>query len=260
MLQQISVHSQQTASEQPPLNTTAAHSQLAAAFSQLYQKFEESQSTQLALARQFENFQQASIEPIPSIRRISAEPQKSATLVNPYPQSRPRSTPTISLNRIRYTRSCQDGCPCSCHRTRTYFAQPRPSRLLGFGSMSFDGISIPWSSCSVHACKQSTVSSIRMKYFLPTWFVSRIVSIWLTTSPLYGPELLIKVPRYMGKRGYLQSPVHVAILRGDLDTLQCFLAERLCTPNDFIGGDDSLLLVCRPIQFPASWEVLTDEF
>jgi hypothetical protein len=59
---------------------------------------------------------------------------------------------------------------------------------------------------------------------------------------------------------WTRSRASRAIIDHDVDTLRRCLAERLCTPNDFIDGYDSLLFVCRPIQSPASWEVLTDEF
>ena len=69
-----------------------------------------------------------------------------------------------------------------------------------------------------------------------------MISVWFTSSPIYGPECLLRIPRYVNAwdgsyRGFR------AVMFGDLESLQRLLAEGTCTPNDFFADNDSLLLV-----------------
>ena len=244
MLQQISVHTDQIASEQQASNfqVAAALPQLQGAIGLLYQKLEESQSTQAALTRLLGNVRQASVDSTPNAAIGSPRQAMEIACKTQLTRHRMSSTSEINISGIRYGR-CQSSCPCSCHRIRKSVLYPSSRKLLGFGSMSFAGIPMLGGGCNVQACKQTTTPSVRINYCLPTWLALRMISIWFTSSPLYGPELLIRVPRYVEMGEFGVPPGVGAIVRHDLESLRRCLAIGLCTPNDIYGPDCSLLLV-----------------
>ena len=206
----------------------------------LYQKLEESQSTQAALTRLLGDVRQASVDSTPNAAVGSPGQAMEIARKTQLTRHRMSSTSEINISGIRHGR-CQSSCPCSCHGESVLY--PSSPKLLGFGSMSFAGIPMLGGRCSVQACKQTTTPSVRINYCLPTWLALRMISIWFTSSPLYGPELLIRVPRYV-ETGEFGNPSGVnAIVRGDLESLRLCLVDGLCTPNDMYGPDCSLLLV-----------------
>ena len=225
----------------------------------LYQKLEESQSTQAALTRLLGNVRQASVDSTPNTAVGSPGQAMEIARKTQLTRHRISSASEINISGIRYGR-CQSSCPCSCHRIRKSVLYLNSPKLLGFGSMSVAGFPMLGGRCNVQACKQATTPSVRIKYCLPTWLALRMISIWFTSSPLYGPELLIRVPRYVERGEFGNPPGFDAIVQGDLESLRRCLADGLCTPNDFYGPKHSLLLVrkhfrvcCRQLPL-RKWE------
>ena len=170
MLQQISVRTDQIASEQQASNlqVAAALPQLQDAMVHLYRKLEESQSSQAALTRLLGNVRQASVDSTPNATVGSPGQAMEIACKTQLTRHRMSSTSEIKISGIRHG-CCQSSCPCSCHRIRKSVRYPSSPKLLGFGSMSFAGIPMLGGRCNVQACKQTTTPSVRINYCLPTW-------------------------------------------------------------------------------------------
>ena len=97
------------------------------------------------------------------------------------------------LRKVRNPRICQRYCRCDCHKTQRISTPRALRRYIGFGSMQISG-RYSLQRCNITDCKQSASSNLKLDYALPRWFVLRILSISYNSDPLYGPELLLRVP------------------------------------------------------------------
>ena len=164
-----------------------------AAASQMGQRFEACQSTQLELIRLLRHVQHANLASLSGEGTVLLKDVDEPTgqLINR--RSRVSSNHERKIRKARTLRTCQPNCDCSCHSARQIWTPRVWRKCIGFGSMSISGrYSLP--KCNIGDCKQSASPSVRVDYILPTWFILRMVSIWYNSSPLHGPELLLRVP------------------------------------------------------------------
>ena len=167
--------------------------EFAVAASQIREKIEESQATQLELLRLLSHVRQANLtgsfgggKPL-----LRADDGPTGQLIKP--RSRVGSTHELKLRKVRTHRICQPSCRCNCHRTQRISTPLTLRKCIGFGSMQISG-RYTLQQCNITDCKQSTSSNLKLDYILPRWFAGRMLSIWYNSAPLYGPELLLRVP------------------------------------------------------------------
>ena len=194
-LQEISSTTDEVLNEQKRTQSQvlAVVPELAVATSQMRQRIEESQATQLELIRLLSHVRQANLTCLSGERNLLLKDDDGPTgqLVNP--RSRVASNQERRLRKGRNPRTCQHNCGCNCHKTQ-YFSTPWTLRkCIGFGSMQISG-SYSLQQCNIRDCKQSASAGLRLDYIPPRWFALRMVSIWYNSSPLHGPELLLRVP------------------------------------------------------------------
>ena len=165
----------------------------AAAASQMDQRYEASQSTQLELIRLLRHVQQADIASLSGEGNLLLKDVHEPTdqLINP--RSGVISNHECKIRKDRTLRTCQRKCRCNCHKTQVIRMPWAWRKCIGIGSMRISG-SYSLQQCNIRGCKQSASPSLRLDYILPTWFMLRMVSIWYNSSPLHGPELLLRVP------------------------------------------------------------------
>ena len=167
--------------------------ELAVAASQMRQRIEESQTTQLELIRILGHVRQANLTGFCGEGNLLLKDDDGSTgqLINP--RSRVGSNHERKLRKVRNPRTCQHNCGCNCHKTQQISTPWTLQKCIGFGSIR---ISSRYSlqRCYIRGCKQSASSSLRLDYILPRWFALRMLSIWYNSAPLYGPELLLRVP------------------------------------------------------------------
>ena len=103
----------------------------------------------------------------------------------------------------------------------------------------------PVETCSracLRSCKQGAGLAITITHFLPTWLSQRMISAWFTSTPLCGPELLLKIYRVVDFR---KDPSVKAVTCGRLEDLQTLLATGTISPYIISQYDHSLLHVCQ---------------
>ena len=218
--------------------------QLAATF--LPQILQEVLSTGSAVTDFLKHFPRLTLEsPHSDLQSVSDTAHSSATQTNKNDTYRGSSC-QLQPRRTFEDPHCRSSCPCECHRT--YFSSsPWPlARLYGRVCVERKGSSWVGASHHIQSCKASGVSQIRVIYFVPTWFAMKAYDIRYTSSPLHGPEWLIKIPRLVSLYG---NSGFKAIQLRDLPMFRSLIANGECTPYDITGTGISLLNVIVVVIF-----------
>lgn len=231
---------------QSRLESSATSSKFIIAASQVIQRFEESHATQLELVRLLGHVRDTSLAPQSSLQGPNSESVKapsdnkevavSAKNLKP----RMRSKHECQVRVSRPSRTHRQNCPCTCHRYRERPKIYRPwSNVLDLGFFVVDS-GPDQQACDVECRKQVTAPYLEVKYILPTWFIFRMISMSLTSSPLYGPELLLRVPCV------LPWPDHnVLDLLNRVPKIQKHFEKWLSMPYHFDEHGRSLIQVCN---------------
>ena len=125
-------------------------------------------------------------------RTMPLENSKVASQLNNH-RSRMGSNYECKIRKVHKLGTCQLGCPCNCHRTqrvRTPWTWPK---YFGLGLITIAGRHV-LHKCNVQECEKPAAPFVKIDYVLPAWFMFRMISMWFTSSPLYGPEFLVRVP------------------------------------------------------------------
>ena len=202
------------------------------------QRIEETQTTQLKLIRLLGHIRQANPASLSGegTRLLTGDDETTDQLINC--KSRVSSNRERRIRKVGTLRTCRRYCRCNCHETQQIWTPWTWRKCIGVGSMRISSRSLR--QCNIGGCKQSACPSLRLDYILPGWFIRRMVSIWYDSSPLHGPELLLRVPVVLPwpKFGYLA------------DKEQCLKLENqhidhwLRTPSHIDEQGHTLLYVC----------------
>ena len=211
-----------------------------ALLSHLCQRIEESQATQAAMMRLLGDFRQVDVN-VPSDNAAalseSLEPASRTPIVA---RPRMRSRSEFHIQNLQIQSTCSTACTCSCHETWRIYT-PRNLRKL-FGCSTIEGAELPFfrTACSLRSCKGKRTTFVKIMFLLPTMIAARMISLWFMSSPLYGPELLLRVPRVLRD----DTPSHDAICSGDLDAVKRSVFAGEYRPWDVDVTGQSLILVC----------------
>ena len=206
----------------------------------LCQRIEESQATQAAMMRLLGNFRQINIDSASDNAAALSESLESAAIRPIVARPRMRSRSEFHIQNLQFQSACPLACTCNCHEIWRIYA-PRKLRKL-FGHSKIEGAGLPnvKGACSLRSCKGKGATIIHINFFLPTMMAARMISLWFTSSPSYGPELLLRVPRVVRT----DSPAFRAICSGDLDTVKRSISAGDYRPWDVDYTGQSLILVC----------------
>ena len=153
---------------------------------------------------------------------------------------RMRSRSECHIQNLQIQSACPTACTCDCHKTWRIHTPRNLRKLLGHSMI--EGAELPFfrPACSLRSCKGKRTTFVNIMFFLPTMIAARMISLWFTSSPLYGPELLLKVPRVLRNN----TPAHKAICFGNLDAVKRSVFAGEYRPWDVDVTGQSLILVC----------------
>ena len=211
----------------------------AAAASQMCQRIEESQTTQLELIRLLGHVRQADIESVSGEGTVLFKDDDEPPDQLIHPRSRISSNHERGIRKDRTLRTCQRYCSCNCHKTHLIWTPWTWQKCIGIASMRISG-RYSLHKCNIRGCKQSASLSLRLNYILPTWFMLRMFSIWYNSSPLHGPELLLRVPVVLPWPKLSRSHHGEAYLQLRIEHLDHWLR----TPSHIDERGDTLIHVC----------------
>lgn len=152
--------------------------------------------------------------------RVCASQSHVATLLSPqYPNGNVRFDFT-------YIRNSCSFCTCSCHK-QTQWRSPRIlNNILGSVFVGYDS----WPSkskiqrCDLPSCQSKGVSTIKIMYIFPLWFIQRTVLVKIRSS---GPELLLRIQRVRPRN----AAIFLALENNDTEAVK----------NLLVAGDASIL-------------------
>ncbi|MCJ1395271.1 hypothetical protein MMC18_008155 [Xylographa bjoerkii] len=137
--------------------------------------------------------------------------------------------------------ACPAACPCPCHR-KTLLSTPWVTRtLVGKLSITYTGLSLLSTACTVKSCRRSLMSSISISYALPAWVANRMLSVWYKSAPITGPELLLKTRRIIETNSYFW------VQSGDLEVLRSMYIRGQASVHDVntLFGENALAIAVR---------------
>ena len=211
-----------------------------ALLNRLCQRIEESEATQAAMMRLLGNFRQIDVNVASDNAASLSESLESATITPIVARPRMRSRSEFHIHNVQIQSACPVACTCDCHKPWRIYT-PRNLRKL-FGHSKIEGAELPFfkSACSLRSCKGKSATFITIKFFLPSMIAARMISLWFTSSPLYGPELLLRVPRVVRT----DTPAYHAFRSGDLEIVKRSISAGEYKPWDVDYSGRSLIAVC----------------
>lgn len=166
---------------------------------------------------------------------------ESATMTPVVARPRMRARSEYQVQSLQIPSVCPTACTCGCHKTWRIYT-PRSLRKL-FGYSKIEGAEVPFfkGACSLQSCKGKRATFVNINFFLPTTIAARMIDLWFTSSPLYGPELLLRVPRVVRT----DTPAYDAIRHWDMDAVKRSISAGDFKPWDLDFTGRSLISVCR---------------
>lgn len=114
---------------------------------------------------------------------------------------------------------CSIICRCACHKRRRLCTPHSTRDWLGGLSITFSEIGPLSSDCTVSSCARKLSPSASVDVTLPSWLASTMISIWLKSAPVQGPELLLR------SRRIIETPAYYTAEQGNLVALRQLYAE-----------------------------------
>ena len=213
---------------------------MATALDHLPQVLEEMQSTGSAVNKILDNFPHHTIQTSSSdFRSIPGDTHNSITQIGRSNACKIKGS-HLQLQGTHTVSRCHLNCLCRCHKTSFSWISGPLAPILGRARLERTDPSWTQHSPHIRSCKASGVSYMQIIYFLPTWFAMKAIYIRYTSSPLHGPEWLLRIPRLVDSN---KSRAFRSIRRGDLPGFKLAIASGECTPDDIDERGISLLRV-----------------
>lgn len=214
----------------------------------LPQILDEVQSTGLAVTGFLNNFPHHTIQSSPSNPQSIAETTGNSIAQLNSDNIYTRSRDQLQLQRVYNVTRCHSYCPCQCHRTTFSWSICSLARIFGRAYPKNKGSSWLGAPHHIKSCKASPFTQIRPTYYIPTWFVMKAIYIRYTSSPLHGPEWLIRTYRLVDKTNSLAFS---SVFRNDFPAFRSAIAGGQSTPYDLSESGEPLLVVslfANPLQ------------
>jgi len=149
-------------------------------------------------------------------------------------------TSRIQTKKMVQLGKCRKHCRCCCHQVQRL-------RIARFGSLEISGFRFPHARnyCDDQSCEEPNPLSIKASICLPPWVAWRMLSLWFTSSPLQGPELLLRVPRMVSR----ESPIVKALEQGHLTCFKRLVAHGKGSPYDVDEHGNSFIKVVMELVY-----------
>ncbi|KIV87290.1 hypothetical protein PV11_02845 [Exophiala sideris] len=128
---------------------------------------------------------------------------------------------------------CAKSCPCACHKRRRISHSAR--QWTGSLNVTFSGVSMLSPQCSIRTCKRTLRPWFQVSYALPIWLANRLLVMSLTSSPVDGPELLLKTARYA------ETAVPMFVEKGMLSNVRSLYVAGAASVRDMQWDGGTLL-------------------
>lgn len=158
-----------------------------------------------------------------------------------FTHSMENSAPAIRVH-ASIEKSCTSLCQCNCHQFSVVSTPTWLKGLIGLLFVGYAGIPIPSQKsrpCSENLCSRNKSPLLKVNYYFPSWFLSRMIALRDRWTPLDGHSLTVRTPRVT--RSY---SLFNAVKTGHLAQVQKLFAEGKASPFDVNEFGVSALIVC----------------
>jgi len=132
---------------------------------------------------------------------------------------------------IRPNNWCPKGCRCACHKSYQLNTSLATVNWTGSIQAQFSGPSWLRPTCTHPKCKRNLPRPVGIQYTLPQWLAGKMFAAWYRSTPLSGPELLLKVARVHQSKAYYYAE------KGNLEGLQELYSDSRALINDMNPTD-----------------------
>ena len=122
-------------------------------------------------------------------------------------------------------RSCSPNRRCSCHLQSLFKTPQLLQQITGYLLLGYSGNHILQQQC-IPSCLRKNLKSMQMTYFLPRWFMSRAISIFISNT--ISPTFSIKSRRVVPEINQIFSFSKF----GDVEGIRSLFDNRLASPDD----------------------------
>ena len=189
---------------------------------------EESPSTRAALTGSPRNIRQLTQGPAVPENNTLSKFASSEIQQTDQKATRPQFEGLFCVSKTQIISICSAYYECKCHVMGSIDAPGILSTLFGCGYVRKAGSLIFGNQCDTETCRANAALSVSIRYCLPPWLASRMVLTWITSSPLYGLELLLQFPRVLDRH----SAAFAAVWADDSKELEIALRRGECRPYD----------------------------
>lgn len=139
--------------------------------------------------------------------------------------------------------ACKAWCSCVCHTERSFRSPSLMEQLVGSLFVGYSGIPILRQKCNQQSCHLESQPLMYITYFFPTWFLTRMISLMISTTPLAGPVISLKTQRtVLG-----DSDIFECAKTGNINKMKYLFQNGLASPHDVsFSSGITALHVCVP--------------
>ncbi|KAL8832371.1 MAG: hypothetical protein Q9170_004907 [Blastenia crenularia] len=161
----------------------------------------------------------------PTSRLFDVEAQEHQTYV-----TEKASTSELQLvsNRDSRPGQCKRACSCVCHIVYRVKTPAILQNLVGSLLVKSNGLYGMSQACNENSCRRSSAASLRISYRFPEWFLNRMISSFITSNHVDGPQLSLVALRIVSD----SSAIFSLASTGNTDTLAQLLQSGLASPRD----------------------------
>ena len=123
---------------------------------------------------------------------------------------------------------CKRACSCACHSVYRVKSPSVLQSLVGSLLIKHNGLYGMNQACNENLCRRSASASIKVSYRFPEWLLNRMVSSFIVSNRLNGPQLSLVVPRIVPHA----SDIFFQASAGNLDGVANLLRTGLASPCD----------------------------
>lgn len=124
--------------------------------------------------------------------------------------------------------ACKPWCSCVCHTESRIQTPQFLQRFLGNLFIGYSGLPVLTKSCNQQTCHMRAQPMSYITYFFPLWFLDRMISLTMTTTPLAGPVVSLKTQRTVPGN----ADIFTYAKSGNVEELQILFEKGLASPHD----------------------------
>lgn len=138
--------------------------------------------------------------------------------------------------------ACKPWCSCVCHSETRLQTPQFLQRFLGNLFVGYSGIPVLTKPCDQQSCHLRAQPMSYVTYFFPMWFLDRMISLTMTTTPMAGPVVSLKTQRTVPG----DADIFTYAKFGHLEKMQTLFESGLASPHDvhYESGVTALHVSC----------------